>query len=139
PKDYNLDYFRTADFFLSFDQIFPKVPLTKGGREMTLDELGESYTASEARSRAFAREGKTAEAQLEHLKAATFRVELHKKFSIPVACVVFGLLGLGLSLGSRKEARSAAFGLSIAVISVYYVILRLGEQAGDTGMMAPWL
>jgi LPS export ABC transporter permease LptG len=53
--------------------------------------------------------------------------------------LVFGLLGLGLSLGSKKEARSAAFALSIAVIFVYYVLLRLGEQAGDTGVLAPWL
>jgi lipopolysaccharide export LptBFGC system permease protein LptF len=57
--------------------------------------------------------------------------------AIPAACVVFGLLGLGLSLGSKKEARSAAFALSIAVIFVYYVIIRLGEQAGDTGLMPP--
>src|SRR5262249_58366080 len=57
--------------------------------------------------------------------------------AIPTACFVFGLLGLGLSLGSKKEARSAAFGLSIAVIFVYYVLIRLGEQAGDTGLMAP--
>jgi LPS export ABC transporter permease LptG len=66
-------------------------------------------------------------------------VEWHKKFSIPVACLVFGLVGLGLSLGNRKEARSAAFGLSIGVIAVYYIFLRLGEQAGDTAMVAPWL
>jgi lipopolysaccharide export system permease protein len=56
---------------------------------------------------------------------------------IPAACLVFGLLGLGLSLGNRKEARSSAFALSIAVIFVYYVLLRLGEQAGDTGVMTP--
>jgi LPS export ABC transporter permease LptG len=68
-----------------------------------------------------------------------YEVEIHKKFAIPAACLVFGLLGLGLSLGTKKEARSAAFGLSIAVIFVYYVIIRLGEQAGDTGMMPPVL
>ena len=41
--------------------------------------------------------------------------------------------------GNRKEARSAAFALSIAVIFVYYVLIRLGEQAGDTGLMPPFL
>jgi lipopolysaccharide export system permease protein len=50
-----------------------------------------------------------------------------------------GLLGLALSLGSRKEARSAAFALSIGVIFIYYVLIRLGEQAGDTGQLRPWL
>ena len=68
-----------------------------------------------------------------------YDVEYHKKFAIAGACIVFGLLGLGLSLGSKKEARSAAFGLSMAVIFVYYVLIRLGEQAGDTGMLRPWL
>jgi LPS export ABC transporter permease LptG len=66
-----------------------------------------------------------------------YDVEYHKKVAIPAACVVFGLLGLGLSLGSKKEARSAAFGLSIGVIFTYYVIIRLGEQAGDTGLVPP--
>jgi LPS export ABC transporter permease LptG len=68
-----------------------------------------------------------------------YLVEYHKKFAIAAACIVFGLLGLGLSLGSKKEARSAAFGLSLAVIFIYYVLIRLGEQAGDTGMLAPWV
>ncbi len=68
-----------------------------------------------------------------------FAVEWHKKFAIPFACIVFGLLGLALSLGSKKEARSAAFALSIAVIFVYYILIRLGEQAGDTGMLSPFL
>ena len=51
--------------------------------------------------------------------------------AIPFACLVFGLLGLALSLGSKKEARSAAFALSIAVIFVYYILIRLGEQEGS--------
>lgn len=110
---------------LPFDQIFPKVPLLKGDREMTLAELRQ-------RVRELTVQG-------QHLEAGRFLVEFHKKFAIPAACLVFGMLGLGLSLGSRKEARSAAFGLSIGIIAVYYVFLRLGEQAGDTGMMSPFL
>ena len=117
--------FWRGEFPLPFEQLFPKVPLLKGDREMTLAELRQRV-----------RELTQAE---QHIEAGRFRVEFHKKFAIPGACLVFGLLGLGLSLGSRKEARSAAFGLSIAIIAVYYVFLRLGEQAGDTGMMSPFL
>ena len=68
-----------------------------------------------------------------------FAVEWHKKFAIPAPAWCSGCSGLGLSLGSKKEARSAAFGLSIAVIFIYYVLIRLGEQAGDTGQLRPWL
>ena len=126
PEVYERQRFRTADLPLPFEQIFPQVPLAKGDREMTvrelLDKIGELRAGGDPRK-----------------EARRYLVEFHKKFAIPAACVVFGLLGLGLSLGSRKEARSAAFGLSVAVIFVYYVIMRLGEQAGDTGMMWPWL
>ena len=68
-----------------------------------------------------------------------FAVEWHKKFAIPSACLVFGVLGLALSLGSKKEARSAAFALSIAVIFVYYVLhpaRRAGGRHGADGALA---
>jgi LPS export ABC transporter permease LptF/LPS export ABC transporter permease LptG len=126
PEAYTEQRFRTLDLPLPFDQFFPQVStLTKGGREMTLSELSGKVSELEAKG-------------LPPLAAAPFRVEWHKKFAIPAACFVFGLLGLGLSLGSRKEARSAAFGLSIVVIFVYYILIKLGEQAGDTGMLSPW-
>ena len=111
---------------LPFDEFFPKLPLAKGDREMKLPELA----AQAAKLRA---EGKGPKDYYR------FEVEWHKKFAISAACLVFGLLGLALSLGSRKEARSGAFGLSIVVIFIYYVLIRMGEQAGDTGLMAPAL
>jgi LPS export ABC transporter permease LptG/LPS export ABC transporter permease LptF len=126
PGAYDRLEFANRDFPLPFEQFFPIIPLAKGDREMTLGEL--SSTVKDLRSKGAGRK-----------ETGRFEVEYHKKFAIAGACLVFGLLGLGLSLGSKKEARSAAFGLSIAVIFVYYVIIRLGEQAGDTGMMPPLL
>jgi LPS export ABC transporter permease LptF/LPS export ABC transporter permease LptG len=126
PKDYDQEKFKSLAFALPLDEFFPKLTLSKGDREMTLGEL-----SSEIRTRLARGEGRKA--------TARFEVEWHKKFAISTACLVFGMLGLGLSLGNRKEARSAAFALSIAVIFVYYVLIRLGEQAGDTGLMPPFL
>ena len=121
---YVWESFRSGYFPLPFAELFPTIPLAKGDREMTMGELKD-------RSAALQKAGK------KRIEWGPYDVEYHKKLAIPAACVVFGLLGLGLSLGSKKEARSAAFGLSIAVIFVYYVIIRLGEQAGDTGLMPP--
>ena len=126
PEQIDEDRFAAGQFPLSYDEFFPKIPLAKGDREMTLEDLAQTIAKLKA-------EGKGRK------ETGRFEVEYHKKFAIPFACVVFGFLGLGLSLGSKKEARSAAFGLSIAVIFIYYVIIRLGEQAGDTGLMAPVL
>jgi LPS export ABC transporter permease LptG/LPS export ABC transporter permease LptF len=125
-SSYEHQRFSTADLPLPFEQFFPQLTVPRGDREMTLAELADHERELRAAGKP-------------PLEYARFRVEWHKKFAIPVACFVFGLLGLGLSLGNRKEARSAAYGLSIAVIFVYYVIIRLGEQAGKTGLMVPWL
>jgi LPS export ABC transporter permease LptG/LPS export ABC transporter permease LptF len=126
PSDFHQERMGAGYQPLPYEQFFPNVALSKGDREMSLGEL---------------------QAMVEQLKVqgkpridwGKYEVEYHKKFAIPTACLVFGLLGLGLSLGSKKEARSAAFGLSILVIFVYYVIIRLGEQAGDTGLLSPFL
>jgi LPS export ABC transporter permease LptF/LPS export ABC transporter permease LptG len=126
PRDYRQSRFVTLGFDLPFEEFFPKVPLSKGDREMSLGELRAEIDKRRA-------EGQQAR------EWGRFAVEWHKKFAIPTACFVFGLLGLGLSLGSKKEARSAAFALSIAVIFIYYILIRLGEQAGDTGMLSPFL
>jgi LPS export ABC transporter permease LptG/LPS export ABC transporter permease LptF len=125
PTGYDWLNFQSRNFPLPFDQFYPILPLAKGDREMSLGEL-QAMT-------------KKLRAERRYKDIGRYQVEFHKKFAIAAACVVFGLLGLGLSLGSKKEARSAAFGLSLAVIFIYYVLIRLGEQAGDTGMLAPWL
>ena len=48
-------------------------------------------------------------------------IEIHKKFSIPVACFVFAVLGVGLGVSNRKDGKLASFVLGIGVIFVYYV------------------
>jgi LPS export ABC transporter permease LptG/LPS export ABC transporter permease LptF len=124
PGEIGADHFQTGYFPFAYEEFFPKLPLAKGDRELTMGELTERVTALRAQGKPPA-------------EFARYLVEWHKKLAIPTACFVFGLLGLGLSLGSKKEARSAAFGLSIGVIFIYYVFIRLGEQAGDTGLMPP--
>jgi lipopolysaccharide export LptBFGC system permease protein LptF len=129
PSEYDRTEFGAMGWDLPVDEFFPdrrKLLLSKGDREMTLPELGDRIAELRARGQPRQEWGR-------------FSVEWHKKFALPAACLIFGLLGLALSLGSKKEARSSAFALSIAVIFVYYVLIRLGEQAGDTGMMPPWL
>jgi len=124
PNQIGADRFQTGYFPFAYEEFFPKLPLAKGDRELTMGELSQRVRELRAQGKPKA-------------EAARFEVEWHKKLAIPTACFVFGLLGLGLSLGSKKEARSAAFGLSIAVIFIYYVLIRLGEQAGDNGLIAP--
>lgn len=67
-------------------------------------------------------------------------VEIHKKFSLPAACLVFGLIALPLGFNSKRGgSRSSSFALSIIVILFYWVLLNNGEEAARVGKMAPWL
>ena len=67
------------------------------------------------------------------------RVEMHKKFSIPAACLVFGLLGLPLGFNNSRGGRSSGFAISIGVILIYYVLLNSGEDIAREGSLPAWL
>ncbi len=66
-------------------------------------------------------------------------VEVHKKFSMPFAAVVFILLGASLAVISKKGGYETAFGLSFPVFTLYYVLLVGGENLADRGILVPWL
>ena len=64
-------------------------------------------------------------------------VEYHKKLSIPVACVVFVLLGAPLGIRSRRGGIGIGAGTGILFFLVYYLFLVGGEQLGDRGIVSP--
>lgn len=66
-------------------------------------------------------------------------VEIHKKFSIPFACLVFGLCALPLGFNNRRGSKASGFAISILVILVYYVMISNGEEAARYGKLPPWL
>ncbi|HEX9162793.1 MAG TPA: LPS export ABC transporter permease LptG [Thermoanaerobaculia bacterium] len=65
------------------------------------------------------------------------RVEIHKKFAIPFACLVFGILGLPLGITNRRGGKSSGFSLSIGIILVYYVMMNNGEHLAASGQVSP--
>ena len=64
---------------------------------------------------------------------------IHQKFAIPVACLVFGLIGLALGATHRRDGMLGSFVLGIVVIFAYYVPLYLGPQMVKGNLMPPWL
>ncbi len=65
------------------------------------------------------------------------RVEIQKKFAIPFACIVFGIVGLPLGITNRRGGKSSGFSLSIAIIVSYYVLINNGEQMAANGRIPP--
>ncbi|MEO8503226.1 MAG: LPS export ABC transporter permease LptF [Acidobacteriota bacterium] len=67
------------------------------------------------------------------------QIEIHKKFAIPMACVVFGLLALPLGFNNRRGGKSSGFALSLGVLLGYYILLSNGEEAAHAGKITPVL
>lgn len=63
-------------------------------------------------------------------------VELHRKFSLPFACLVFALIGVPLAMRPARAVRSRGFSVSLVVIFVYYVLLTTGETMAQRGVLA---
>ncbi|MEO8585101.1 MAG: LptF/LptG family permease [Acidobacteriota bacterium] len=65
--------------------------------------------------------------------------EVHKKFALPAACLVFGLIGLPLGIVNRRGGRAAGFAVSIGIVLLYYALLAIGEARAIEGRMSPGL
>lgn len=65
-------------------------------------------------------------------------VEWHRRFALPFANLVFGLIALPLSTQSLWSLRSHGFAGSLAVILSYYLLLTIGEALGKKGGLPPF-
>ncbi len=68
-----------------------------------------------------------------------YLVELHKKFSIPFACLVFGLIGVPVGLIVRRGGRLVGLGVGVGIITLYYILLTAGEKLAQTSLYTPFL
>jgi lipopolysaccharide export system permease protein len=68
-----------------------------------------------------------------------YRVEVHKKYSLPAACLAFILIGAPLGVVSRRGSMAMSVGISIGLFTVYWVFLIGGEQLADRLIVAPWV
>jgi len=51
-----------------------------------------------------------------------YYVELHKRFALPVAALVFTLVAFPLGIRSHRGGRAVALGLSFAIVVSYYIL-----------------
>ena len=72
-----------------------------------------------------------------------YLVEIHKKFSLPIACIVFILVGAPLGMINKKGGFFIAIVFSFSFILLYYLFLIGGEEMADrnliNGALAMWL
>jgi lipopolysaccharide export system permease protein len=67
-----------------------------------------------------------------------YMVEVHKKYALPVACLVFILLGAPLGVMTRKGGFGMAGSISLFFFIVYWAFLIGGEKLADRGLLTPF-
>lgn len=68
----------------------------------------------------------------------SYLVEINKKYSIPVACIVFILLGAPLGVMTRKGGFGMAASVSLFFFLIYWAFLIGGEKLADRGIITPF-
>ena len=73
-------------------------------------------------------------------EARRMRVRIQEKFTLPSACIVFGLIGCSFGVRSiSRSSKSQGFGLSVLMIFGYYVLSFFSSSLGVKGVLSPFL
>lgn len=66
-------------------------------------------------------------------------LELHRRFALPAASILFALLGFPLGIVTRRGGRSSGFALSILVVLGYWLVATAAENLVTGGALPGWL
>ncbi len=121
-QTFQMGNFDTYDIVLDLKSSFGELKKKKRKyREMTLSEL--------LREKAI---GGREKPELNEIN-----IEYHKKFSIPCAAFVFGLIGIPLGIRKIRGGKSYGFTISIIVIMLYYLLMLTAETLAKNNTVMP--
>lgn len=113
--------FQQSDFRLSENLQFEDKEKSSGS--LTLEELRSRIRASDSPE-----------------EVRLFETELHKRWAISFACLIFALLGVGLgSQTNKREQKSGVVVICSTVILLYWIFYVAAEGAARSGQIPPTL
>jgi len=71
--------------------------------------------------------------------ASSLQLELHRRLSLPLLCIIIIFLGPPLSLMGGKSGRLGGLSLGLGVFTIYYVLLIYGENLVKAGKISHYV
>jgi len=126
PENFCKLNFKTYYMTLNSTEVTDSGKLEKKPKEMSLSEL---------------------EIECEKMKKAGISkddlghifTEIHKKISLSFAPLAFVLIGIPIAIKTRRGERTIGFGISLAIIVIYWVILAGTTACSLKGSIPAWL
>jgi lipopolysaccharide export system permease protein len=66
-------------------------------------------------------------------------VRIQNKYSVPFACVVFGLVGSAVGIRPQRTGKATSFGISVVIIFGYYLLSFITAAMGEAGVVSPFV
>ena len=63
--------------------------------------------------------------------------ELYQRITVPMASLIFALIGVPLGLQPTRNSSSAGFAMSVIIIFFYYALMTMGNALARSGAVAP--
>jgi len=120
-KSYRLLSFRSYDVNLNIAAALQSDRDKKAEKEMTLGELRRQVRGLDMKSKA----------------ARELIIELHQRLTIPISCLIFGILAIPLGIRAQRTVKSRGFTTGLTVVVLYYLLQLGGEALVATGYLAP--
>ena len=73
--------------------------------------------------------------RLEGKTVFRYETELHKRLSVPFACILLGLIGAPLGIRRSRSGKSAGIAIALLVFLVYFIILSGATNLAETGTL----
>jgi lipopolysaccharide export system permease protein len=80
-----------------------------------------------------------AKTNLEPDKRIRFEIEFHRRWALAIACLIFGILAVGLGANANKRSgKSSGLVVSIVVVIAYWILYAFGESLAKKGQIPVW-
>lgn len=128
------------DFNTQFNSILGKKIESSGSNIISPENQSNIYIKTQQRIQSHSNSIITITNRLDYGKKemSSYWVEIHKKYSLPFACIVFVLIGAPLGTMMKRGGFGMAAGISLIFFLVYWAFLIGGEKLADRGIVSPF-